>query len=216
MAGDQPEPRPGDRLVTLPRAAVGFAVRIVGELERARTLCPTYGPPLCVAGQLKISVLGRPAEGAAEIRTAYALTPYDRTVSLAAGVLDVREGRWADSAGPFRRCVELGGSADEVIDAYVWGHQYDLAYAFAAGDREHLLHLAGRLAADDAAQAAVADRCRTDAAALCSPPTPPARTPRPACSRNWPKPTAVRAARPTRSPPTAGRSTRTSPKPVGI
>ena len=157
---------PATGVVSLPPTAARFAARIVDELEGCRLLCPTYGPPLCVAGQLKISPLGRVAEGTAEVRTAYGLTPTDPMVSLTAGVLDVREGRWADSVGPFRRCVRLGGSADEVIDAYVWGKRYDLAYAFAAGDRGHLLHLADRVPAGDPAGAAVVAQCRTEAAAL--------------------------------------------------
>ena len=66
------DPRTG-RVNLLP-AEVGFTRRIVGELDDARRMCPTYGPATAMAGQLMAFVLGEPS-GLTLIQEATRLAP---------------------------------------------------------------------------------------------------------------------------------------------
>ncbi|HYO25718.1 MAG TPA: O-antigen ligase family protein [Lacipirellulaceae bacterium] len=77
-------------------AARPIVARIADALAQVRTLCPTYGPPYALEGQLRLLVLEQPA-GRDLIAKALALAPYDGPTCLIAGQLAARDGE-ADSA----------------------------------------------------------------------------------------------------------------------
>jgi O-antigen ligase/tetratricopeptide (TPR) repeat protein len=130
--------------MVLPPAVTPIAARIVSELEAIRPLCPTYGPPECVAGQLKALVLHDPS-GEQEIKAAYALAPYDRTVCLIWGALAVREKLWDDSVAAFSHYVALQGSPRDFLDAYIRASRPDIAYRIISQDRSSLDYMASRM-----------------------------------------------------------------------
>jgi O-antigen ligase len=125
---------------------LAFAERVVEELHQARTVCPTFGPAYCVAGQIEKFVLDRP-DGAEHIRTGFALAPCDPTACFIAGLLEVQEGRSDASAEKFQRAVLLdGGLFEDIASIYIHqANRPDLALALAAGDTSRLLHVAGLL-----------------------------------------------------------------------
>jgi len=141
-----------------------FAARIIDELQSIRPLCPTFGPPLCVAGQIEHFVFGRP-EGLPHIEQAFRLAPYDRTVCFIAGKLAVEAGDWDQSLAAFKRCAALSGFDSEMIDIYVAANRPDLALKIAEGKRQELSYLANRLQGDPHDQD-IAAYCQSQATAL--------------------------------------------------
>ena len=135
---------PATQAVVLTPSSIAFAGRISEELEQARLLCPTFGPPLCVAGQLEQFVLNRPI-GARHIALAFRLTPYDRTVCFIAGKLAVQQKDWDQSLEAFRRCAGLGGFDQEILLAYIHANRPDLALEIARGNRRDLSYLAEQI-----------------------------------------------------------------------
>ena len=123
-----------------------FVSRIVDELQRAGRLCPTYGPPHYLAGQLEFLVLDQP-EGADEIRTGYRLAPNDEQACLAAGRLENRLGHPDEALKPFRGAIRRNPAVlPEVIGAFLFQMQRpDLAVAAAEQDANALLPLADQL-----------------------------------------------------------------------
>jgi tetratricopeptide (TPR) repeat protein len=144
--------------------ALAFADRIAAELEAARWLCPTYGPPLCIAGQINLFAFSRQS-GADEIRTSYRLTPCDPTVCLVAGMLAVWQHQYNQSLEPLQRNIMLGGSSRSVISIYVRSGRPDLAYTVAQKNLSDLQYLAALLQ-QDPAQAALASKCAAESDAL--------------------------------------------------
>ena len=120
--------------------------QIVADLDAARILCPTYGPPLGLAGQLRARMLGDPA-GDDEIVTAYRLTPHDPALCQLAGMLAVRQKRWDDATTILDRYVRLGGAMWQVVDAFCAANRPDLAQAAAATDWRNLRRLGDGLTA---------------------------------------------------------------------
>lgn len=144
--------------------SIAYAARITEQLEDIRVLCPTFGPPLCVAGQIEHFVLHRP-EGLRHIEEAFHLTPYDRTVCFIAGKLAVEGNDWDQSVEAFKRCTALGGFDNEIIDTYVDAGRPELAMQIVAGRRQELEYLAGRLQGI-ARYRDIADTCQNEATSL--------------------------------------------------
>jgi tetratricopeptide (TPR) repeat protein len=155
---------PATHQTLLTPLSLSFASKIAGQLESLRALCPTYGPPLCVAGQIEFFALHRP-EGAGHIETAYRLTPYDPTVCFVAGTLAIQQGDWPKSLVALRRCQALGGFEHDILDLYVHSGRPDLAYELSRGNRQDLQYLATVLG-NDPASVAIAAHCRDEAMAL--------------------------------------------------
>lgn len=95
--------------ILLPPQGHDLVARIVEELNEARACCPTFGATWSVLGQLERLVLNRP-EGEKRIQTGYVLAPYDSTVCLLAGGLDVEAGRVEQAFVKLRRAVRLDES----------------------------------------------------------------------------------------------------------
>jgi tetratricopeptide (TPR) repeat protein len=94
------------------------ARRIVAELHRARALCPTFGPPLSVAGQIELFFLHDPV-GERHIEAGYELARCHPQSCLIAGDLDARRGRWDAAQEKLRRAVSLGQPLEDVLALYL-------------------------------------------------------------------------------------------------
>jgi O-antigen ligase len=125
-------------------AALPYVERIADELFQLRRICPTYGPPYALEGQLRWFVLGQP-HGADLIRTGAKLASYDPPTCLVAGELAAREGRMQEAEALLTRAVQLQPSFyDEVIQLYLTEvKRPDLAEALAGDDYRRLYALAG-------------------------------------------------------------------------
>ena len=155
------DPKTGRTVVT-PRT-LEFTERIVDELHRARTVCPTFGPTYCVVGQLEKFVLGREI-GARHIRTGFALGPCDATVCYVAGLLDVHEGKYEASLEKFRRAAALNeGVFYDAADVYIEGSERPGLAVDLAGDQvPRLLHVA-RMLSNENGHRQLADEARSRA-----------------------------------------------------
>ncbi len=107
---------------------------IVDGFYKACILCPTYGPPYSVVGQIEKFILNEDS-GAEKIRKGFRLAPNDPITCLVAGNLDILEGKIQDSIAKFEKAVQLdGGLFRTVVNIYVYQlSRPDLALA-AAGD----------------------------------------------------------------------------------
>ena len=157
---------PATGTVTLPAEAVGFARQLADDLDGDRVLCPTYGPPLCIAGQIRRNVLGEPARGDAQIDAAYRLSPFDRQVCLVAGTTAALAHDWPRATVALDRYVILGGSPRDFADLCLHAGKPEIPYGLVRDDRDGLLDLANRMPADDPRWAAWIAHCRTRAARL--------------------------------------------------
>ena len=138
------DPETGQLAMT--EAALGHAARIVDELHTARPLCPTYGAPYTLAGQIEAFVLGREAEGAAHIRTGYSLDRQDSAASFVVAQLEASEGNWDASLAAMRRATRLAPNVTaEALDLYLAVDRPDLAVELAGEDPHLLLRLADGL-----------------------------------------------------------------------
>lgn len=138
--------------------AIEFSRQVAAELDAVRTLCPSYGPPLCVAGQIRTLVLKEPA-GREDINLAYRLTPNDQTVCWARGLLATWDKDWPTAKIALDRFLLLGGERYRVVDAYLLANRPDLAFDAAAPDRWNLLRLASGLTLWPQQEALIA-RCK--------------------------------------------------------
>jgi tetratricopeptide (TPR) repeat protein len=138
---------PNSGAVIIPEQGMEFVHRIVGELDNARLLCPTYGATYCVVGQLKKFALGDP-RGAEHIRKGFKLAPCDPTACFVAGLLDIEEQQIEASFEKFSRAVELDGRFFQgVVNTYVnHAGRPDLAVAIAGDDSGRLSYVANALA----------------------------------------------------------------------
>ncbi|HEX8323497.1 MAG TPA: O-antigen ligase family protein [Tepidisphaeraceae bacterium] len=152
---------PDTRRLAFTEESLGFARQLVQAFDAVRPLCPTFGPPLCVAGQIRSLVLNDSA-GDTQIRQAFRLTPYDRTVCYINGLLAVERQDWDTARVALDRYVLLGGPRWQLVDVYLLARRPDLAYEAARGDRANLQRLADGLTAGWPHEAALAARCRTD------------------------------------------------------
>jgi O-antigen ligase/tetratricopeptide (TPR) repeat protein len=122
--------------------------QIADDLAAVRRICPTFGPPYALEGQLRLLVLGEP-RGAELIRKGVGLARYDAPTCLAAGELAVREGRLDEAEPLLSRAVALApGYFREVVDIYLLdAKRPDLARELAGDDYRRLEELARACAA---------------------------------------------------------------------
>jgi tetratricopeptide (TPR) repeat protein len=122
--------------------------QIANDLAAVRRVCPTFGPPYALEGQLRLLVLGEP-RGAELIRKGVRLARYDAPTCLAAGELAVREGRLDEAEPLLARAVALApGYFREVVDIYLLdAKRPDLARELAGDDYRRLEELARACAA---------------------------------------------------------------------
>ena len=122
---------------------VPFIARIADELTQVREICPTYGPPYALEGELRLFVLNQP-QGSELIRQAVRLASYDASTCLVAGELAARSGRPEEAESLLNRAVKLEPAAyREVVGIYLFDlHRPDLAKALAGDDYERLSILA--------------------------------------------------------------------------
>lgn len=124
--------------------ALGYAKRIAADTSASRVLCPTYGPPYSLLGQIEHFVLSDPA-GPGHIATGYRLAPYDVACCYAAGLADALGKRWDDSMAKFRRLGEAG-AIQSAAGVYIRTFRRpDLAMQLAGDDPEWLLAVANAL-----------------------------------------------------------------------
>lgn len=97
---------PATGQVLLSKQSLPFVARLADELAAVRKICPTYGPPYGLEGQLRLNVLDDPA-GAQLIRNGARLSPYDPPTCLIAGELAAREGRKDEATTLLRRTAEM-------------------------------------------------------------------------------------------------------------
>jgi tetratricopeptide (TPR) repeat protein len=143
--------------------ALPFSARIADELTLARSLAPTYGPPIALEGAIRLFVLGD--EDAAQlVRHASQVSPYDPFTCLTAGQLAVRDGHLEDGQRLLERAVQLNPSLyGEVIDIYVVKlGRPELARRLAAGHYDRLQQLA-KLCEAHSQFAPLASEIRTEA-----------------------------------------------------
>ncbi|MCC6493812.1 MAG: O-antigen ligase family protein [Pirellulales bacterium] len=145
--------------------ALPIVARIADELTMVRRLCPTYGPPYALEGQLRLALLGE-ARGRDLVHTGVRLAPYDPAACFAAGEIAAHDGRADEASVLFRRAVELQGTYFRDASAILLTtlRRPDLAEQLAAGDPDRLNALASLAAVDDQREA-LADRFRTAAEA---------------------------------------------------
>jgi tetratricopeptide (TPR) repeat protein/O-antigen ligase len=119
---------------------------IVDEFHKACALCPTYGPPYSVVGQIEKFILSDDA-GAEKIRRGFRLAPSDPVTCIVAGRLDVLEGRTQDCIAKFEKAVQLDGSLfKDVAAIYVYQlSRPHLAISLAGDDIGRLTHVANIL-----------------------------------------------------------------------
>jgi hypothetical protein len=79
---------------------------IVDQLNKARAICPTYGPTYSVLGQIEKFILNDDT-GAERIRKGFHLAPCDPIACFVAAYLDASEGKSEDCVEKFKRAVQL-------------------------------------------------------------------------------------------------------------
>ncbi|MEM9659656.1 MAG: tetratricopeptide repeat protein, partial [Planctomycetota bacterium] len=127
-----------------------FVERIADELDGVRRLCPTWGPPYALEGQLRLFVLNDNAGGEL-IRKGFRLAAYDAPTCWTAGQLAAMEGDYDLAAERLNRSVMLAPSYyREVIDIYLSQlNRPDLAVELAGDDYRRLTLLAQACAASE-------------------------------------------------------------------
>lgn len=134
---------PATGQMRLTRSELPLIERIADELAAARPLCPTYGPPYALEGQLRLFVLQQ-AAGRDLIRKGVRLAAYDAPTCLIAGQLAAREGDAAEADRLLTRAVALdeGFFADAAASYLDELDRPDLAQALAGSDYDRLVRLA--------------------------------------------------------------------------
>ena len=119
---------------------------IDNEFNKARMVCPTYGPLYSLAGQIEKFIFNDDA-GAEKIRKGYTLAPRDPTACFVAGRLDALEGNLAGSVEKFDRAVQLDSTLfRDVVDIYVRQlSRPQLAVSAAGNDIDKLIYTANVL-----------------------------------------------------------------------
>jgi Flp pilus assembly protein TadD len=142
-----------------------FVARIADELSAVRQICPTYGPPYALEGQLRMSVLQQ-AAGAELIRKGVRLAAYDPPTCLVAGELAAREGKLEEAESLLTRAVALRPDYfRDVIDIYLQKvNQPQLARRLAGEDYWRLEELAQSYGKNPE-YAALVDKTRAEALA---------------------------------------------------
>ncbi|TWT78299.1 O-Antigen ligase [Posidoniimonas polymericola] len=99
-----------DQSVTMSPEFQAVTGSLVDALAQNRQLCPTFGLPYALEGQLRYSVLGDLAEGRRQILVAAELAPNDPAALLNVGRLHAAEGDLKAASQAFGRLVSLQGS----------------------------------------------------------------------------------------------------------
>ena len=122
---------------------VPFIAHIADELTQVREICPTYGPPYALEGELRLFVLNQP-QGSELIRQAVRLASYDASTCLVAGELAARSNRPEEAETLLDRAFKLEPSTyREVVGIYLFDlHRPDLAKKLAGDDFDRLSILA--------------------------------------------------------------------------
>ena len=138
---------PNTQQVILHPDAVPFVKRIADDLDHVRRLCPTFGPPYALEGQLRLFVLNE-ERGAELIRTGLRLAAYDAATCFVAGELAAREGKLDEAERLLARAIELspGYYRDVVRLCVTQLDQPDLARKLAGDDYSRLQELANAAA----------------------------------------------------------------------
>jgi tetratricopeptide (TPR) repeat protein/O-antigen ligase len=120
-----------------------FIARIADDLSQVRQICPTYGPPYALEGELRLFVLND-RRGGELIRQAVRLASYDPSTCLVAGELAARTGQAEQAESLLNRADKLSpANFREVIGVYLFDlHRPDLAKSLAGDDFERLSTLA--------------------------------------------------------------------------
>jgi O-antigen ligase/tetratricopeptide (TPR) repeat protein len=129
--------------------AIPFVRRIADDLSTTRRICPTFGPPYALEGQLRLFVLND-RTGADLIRKGVRLAPYDPPTCLVAGELAARDGELVEAQRLLARAVSLHPAYfSEIADFYITElKRPDLARELANGDYNRLNELVRALATD--------------------------------------------------------------------
>lgn len=145
---------------------IPFVARIADDLAVVRRICPTFGPPYALEGQIRRLVLNEPA-GKELILTGARLAPYDAATCLVAGELALVDGNLDQAVPLLERAVSLqSGYYGEVIGLYLSkAKRPDLARQLAAQDHNRLNELATLLATIPAYRDQV-DQVRSEAEQL--------------------------------------------------
>lgn len=127
-----------------------FTRQIIDELHQARWLCPTYGPTLCMIGQLEQIVFEDP-NGIKHIRQGFALAPCDPIACYMAALVDMDEGLVAEAQSKLKRAIDLSPQLYEEIAAYCIYQQQNspLALMLAENNIGHLSRLASLLSQNE-------------------------------------------------------------------
>ncbi len=137
---------PNTGQTTISKDSIPIVRDIVKELHKARVLCPTYGPPYTVVGQIEKYCLNIDS-GSDRIRKGFCLAPCDPVACFVAGCLDVSEGKNEQCIEKFQRAVQLDGNLfKEIANIYVnYLNRPDLALASAGNNIDRLTYVAGIL-----------------------------------------------------------------------
>ncbi len=104
-------PDPNTTQIFLTSQELEFVHRIIGELKETIPLCPVYGPPWSVMGQLERFICGQAEEGARHIWRGRQLAPCDSTTCYVAGMLLMEQGDVDAACEQWKRAVELDGQS---------------------------------------------------------------------------------------------------------
>ncbi|MEX0643465.1 MAG: O-antigen ligase family protein [Pirellulales bacterium] len=134
---------PNTPQLALPPDAIPFVERIAADLDLVRRLCPTFGPPYALEGQLRLFVL-QEMRGADLIRTGLRLAAYDPATCFVAGELAAREGKFTEAESLLSRAIQLspGLYRDVVRLCLTDVKRPDLARKLAGDDYRRLQALA--------------------------------------------------------------------------
>jgi tetratricopeptide (TPR) repeat protein len=118
--------------------------KIVAEFHKALEVCPTYGQTYSMVGQIEKFILHNDS-GAQRIRKGFRLAPCDPIACLAAGRLDVIEGKTQDCIAKLERAVQLdAGLFKNVVQIYVNQlSRPNLSLALTGDDIGRLSYVAG-------------------------------------------------------------------------
>jgi O-antigen ligase/tetratricopeptide (TPR) repeat protein len=145
--------------------AIPFVRRIADDLADTRRICPTFGPPYALEGQLRLFVLSD-RTGAELIRKGVRLAPYDPPTCLVAGELAARNGQLDEAKPLLARAITLHPDYfGEVANLYITELKLpDVARTLAGDDYRRLNELA-RLLPVNGENSKLAKELRTDAEA---------------------------------------------------
>ncbi len=92
----------------VPEESIPAVTEIIEGLKKACTICPTYGPPYCVLGQLEMLKSDEP-ESIEKINRGFILAPCDPIACYVAGCADVEQGKIERSFEKLSKAVQLDG-----------------------------------------------------------------------------------------------------------